>query len=62
MLDMVAAACAGGDETGKPVGVCGESAGDPYLALVLAGLGVASLSMAPSKVPAVKPCPVAAQP
>ncbi|WP_284329425.1 putative PEP-binding protein [Demequina litorisediminis] len=62
VLDMVAAACAGGDETGKPVGVCGESAGDPYLALVLAGLGVASLSMAPSKVPAVKPCPVAAQP
>ncbi|MFV0287641.1 MAG: phosphoenolpyruvate--protein phosphotransferase, partial [Demequina sp.] len=54
VLDMVATACAGGDETGKPVGVCGESAGDPYLALVLAGLGVASLSMAPSKVPAVK--------
>ncbi|MFV0634474.1 phosphoenolpyruvate--protein phosphotransferase [Demequina sp.] len=54
VLDVVAAACAGGAETGKPVGVCGESAGDPYLALVLAGLGVASLSMAPSKVPAVK--------
>ncbi len=54
VLDMVAAACAGGAETGKPVGMCGESAGDPYLALALAGLGVASLSMAPSKVPAVK--------
>ncbi|WP_062310938.1 phosphoenolpyruvate--protein phosphotransferase [Demequina rhizosphaerae] len=54
VLDVVAAACDGGTATGKPVGVCGESAGDPLLALVLAGLGVSSLSMAPSKVPAVK--------
>ncbi|WP_062318013.1 phosphoenolpyruvate--protein phosphotransferase [Demequina maris] len=54
VLDVVAAACAGGAEHGKPVGVCGESAGDPLLALVLAGLGVSSLSMAPKKVPAVR--------
>ncbi|WP_062461731.1 phosphoenolpyruvate--protein phosphotransferase [Demequina soli] len=54
VLDVVAAACAGGAWAGKPVGVCGESGGDPLLALVLAGLGVASLSMAPSKVPAVR--------
>ncbi|WP_296665071.1 phosphoenolpyruvate--protein phosphotransferase [Demequina sp.] len=54
VIDVVAAACAGGEATGKPVGVCGESAGDPYLALVLTGLGVGSLSMAPKKVPAVK--------
>ncbi len=54
VLDVVAAACEGGAATSKPIGVCGESAGDPYLALVLAGLGVASLSMAPSKVPAVR--------
>ncbi|WP_062389322.1 phosphoenolpyruvate--protein phosphotransferase [Demequina iriomotensis] len=54
VLDVVAAACSGGAETGKPVGVCGESAGDPLLALVLAGLGVSSLSMAPTKVPAVR--------
>ncbi|MEO5743279.1 MAG: putative PEP-binding protein, partial [Terracoccus sp.] len=33
---------------------CGESAGDPLLALVLVGLGVSSLSMAPSKVPVVR--------
>ena len=39
---------------GRPIGVCGESAGDPLLALVLAGLGVSSLSMAPSKVPVVR--------
>jgi phosphotransferase system enzyme I (PtsI) len=36
------------------MGVCGESAGDPLLALVLVGLGVSSLSMAPSKVPIVR--------
>ena len=39
---------------GKPVGVCGEAAGSPALALVLVGLGVSSLSMAPGKVPAVR--------
>lgn len=33
---------------GKPVGVCGEAAADPELAAVLVGLGVTSLSMAPS--------------
>ena len=38
----------------SPIGVCGESAGDPLLALVLVGLGVSSLSMAPSKVPIVR--------
>ncbi len=35
---------AGGQEA-KPVGVCGEAAADPALAVVLAGLGVATLSM-----------------
>jgi phosphotransferase system enzyme I (PtsI) len=33
---------------GKPVGVCGEAAADPDLAIVLVGLGATSLSMAPS--------------
>lgn len=54
VLDLVAATCAGGAATGTPVGVCGEAAGDPLLALVLVGLGVSSLSMAPSKVPMVR--------
>ncbi|GAB3586868.1 phosphoenolpyruvate--protein phosphotransferase [Calidifontibacter terrae] len=54
VLDVVAAACAGGQLRDKPVGVCGESGGDPLLALVLVGLGVSSLSMAPSKVPMVR--------
>ncbi|MEO9014466.1 MAG: phosphoenolpyruvate--protein phosphotransferase [Terrimesophilobacter sp.] len=31
----------------KPVGVCGEAAADPLLAVVLVGLGVTSLSMSP---------------
>ncbi len=54
VLDVVAAACEGASQSGVPIGVCGESAGDPLLALVLAGLGVSSLSMAPSKVPVVR--------
>jgi phosphotransferase system enzyme I (PtsI) len=54
VLDVVAAACDGARHAGVPIGVCGESAGDPLLALVLAGLGVSSLSMAPSKVPVVR--------
>ncbi len=54
VLDLIATACAGASKTGKPMGVCGESAGDPLLALVLTGLGVSSLSMAPSKVGMVR--------
>jgi phosphotransferase system enzyme I (PtsI) len=37
-----------GRETGKPVGICGEAAADPLLAVVLVGLGATSLSMAPT--------------
>lgn len=36
-----------GQASGKPVGVCGEAAADPQLAVVLIGLGVTSLSMSP---------------
>lgn len=54
VLDLVAEACLGGRQHGKPVGVCGESAGDPLMALVLTGLGVTSLSMAPSRVALVR--------
>jgi phosphoenolpyruvate-protein phosphotransferase/dihydroxyacetone kinase phosphotransfer subunit len=45
LIDMVGRA---GAASGKPVGVCGEAAADPLLALVLAGLGMSSLSMAPT--------------
>ncbi len=54
LLDLVAATAAAGRERGKPVGVCGEMAGDPLLALVLTGLGVTSLSMAPASVADVR--------
>jgi phosphotransferase system enzyme I (PtsI) len=37
-----------GRRTGKPVGICGEAAADPLLAVVLVGLGATSLSMAPT--------------
>ena len=42
-----------GEKAVKPVGVCGEAAGDPGLAVVLVGLGVNSLSMTPRSLPAV---------
>ena len=54
VLDLIAAACDGGRDQGRPIGVCGEAAADPLLALVLTGLGVSSLSMAPTRVPAVR--------
>src|SRR5690625_7145950 len=46
-----------GEEAQRPVGVCGEAAGDPGLAGVLVGLGVSSLSMAPRSLPAVARVP-----
>ena len=52
LLDLVALTCAGAGEL--PVGVCGEAAADPHLAVVLVGLGVRSLSMAPRAVAAVR--------
>jgi phosphoenolpyruvate-protein phosphotransferase (PTS system enzyme I) len=45
VIEMVTTAAA---PSGKPVGVCGEAAADPLLALVLAGLGMSSLSMGPA--------------
>ncbi|WP_273653938.1 phosphoenolpyruvate--protein phosphotransferase [Cellulomonas fimi] len=54
VLDLVDATARAGQELHKPVGVCGESASDPVLALVLVGLGVTSLSMSAGAVPAVR--------
>ncbi len=39
---------------GKPVGVCGEMAGDPLLTPLLVGLGVSQLSMIPNSILHVK--------
>jgi phosphotransferase system enzyme I (PtsI) len=43
-----------GSGSKRPVGVCGEAASDPTLALVLVGLGITSLSMAPVCIPDVR--------
>ncbi|WP_300266610.1 phosphoenolpyruvate--protein phosphotransferase [Microbacterium sp.] len=48
VLRLVAEVGAAGARTGKPVGICGEAAADPLLAVVLVGLGATSLSMAPA--------------
>jgi phosphoenolpyruvate-protein phosphotransferase (PTS system enzyme I) len=54
VLDLVAATARAGVQAGKPVGVCGESAGDPLMALVLTGLGITSLSMSPASTATVR--------
>src|SRR5690606_16509346 len=48
VLRLVAMLGAAGRATGTPVGVCGEAAADPQLAVVLVGLGATSLSMTPA--------------
>ncbi|NRQ37232.1 phosphoenolpyruvate--protein phosphotransferase [Nonomuraea sp. NN258] len=54
LLRLVEMCARAGLAAGKPVGVCGEAAGDPRLAPLLVGLGVTSLSMAPVCVPVVR--------
>ncbi|SCK08433.1 phosphoenolpyruvate--protein phosphotransferase [Streptomyces sp. WMMB 322] len=48
LLDLIRMAAEAGARQDRPVGVCGEAAADPALAVVLVGLGVTSLSAAPS--------------
>lgn len=43
-----------GARSGTPVGVCGEAAADPALAVVLVGLGVTTLSMSASAIADVR--------
>jgi phosphoenolpyruvate-protein kinase (PTS system EI component) len=54
VLRLIAAVTRAGAGHGRWVGVCGELAGDPAAAAVLAGLGVDELSMAAPQIPAVK--------
>jgi phosphotransferase system enzyme I (PtsI) len=54
LLSLIALCTAAGAAVGRPVGVCGEAAADPDVAVVLAGLGATSLSMTPSAIPAVR--------
>jgi phosphotransferase system enzyme I (PtsI) len=50
VLQLVATTAAAGRRTGKSVGVCGEAAADPLLAVALIGMGITSLSMAAAAV------------
>ena len=54
LLHLLAKVGRAGEGLGQPVGVCGEAASDPLLAVVLVGLGVTGLSMAPPALPAVR--------
>lgn len=54
VLRAISQAAHAAGELGKPIGVCGESAANPQLAAVLLGLGVSSLSMAPSAIAEVR--------
>ena len=48
VLRLIREVGAAGRVNGKPVGICGEAAADPLLAVVLVGLGATTLSMAPT--------------
>lgn len=54
VLRSISIAARSAAQISKPVGVCGEAAANSYLAAVLVGLGVSSLSMAPSALPEVR--------
>ncbi len=54
LIRTLARIAAGGENGGFSVGVCGESASDPAFAVVLAGLGISSVSVSRSQVAAVR--------
>ena len=54
VLRLIAQAAEAANRAGIPIGVCGELAGVPAAALLLAGLGLNELSMAPASIPIVK--------
>lgn len=54
VLKLIEATAQAGQKLGKPVGVCGESAANPLMSLVLVGMGVTSLSMSSSALSVVR--------
>ncbi|PPL20017.1 phosphoenolpyruvate--protein phosphotransferase [Microterricola pindariensis] len=54
VLRLIAEVGAAGRASGKPVGICGEAAADPLLAVVLVGLGATTLSMSPAAIADVR--------
>ncbi|MBV7295292.1 phosphoenolpyruvate--protein phosphotransferase [Corynebacterium sp. TAE3-ERU12] len=53
VLRLIDMTCRSGKDLDTPVGVCGEAAADPLMAVVLVGLGVTSLSAAATALPGV---------
>ncbi|MEX2382488.1 MAG: phosphoenolpyruvate--protein phosphotransferase [Opitutales bacterium] len=54
LLELLKRIIDAGRETGKPVSLCGELAGDPQYVPLLIGLGLRTLSMNPEAIPLVK--------
>jgi phosphotransferase system enzyme I (PtsI) len=54
VLRLIGQAAEAATRAGIPIGVCGELAGVPNAAPLLAGLGIHELSMAPAAIPLVK--------
>jgi len=54
VLRLISEVVSAARRAGRPVGICGDMAGDPVMAPLLIGLGVRELSMAPSRLPVVK--------
>ncbi len=54
VLNSIAQVARVANEAGKPIGVCGEMAGDPLMLPLLVGLGVTELSMIPASILPVK--------
>lgn len=54
VLNSIAQVARAGIKASKPVGICGEMAGDPALTPLLVGFGITQLSMTASNIPLVK--------
>ncbi|MEO7913380.1 MAG: phosphoenolpyruvate--protein phosphotransferase [Roseiflexaceae bacterium] len=54
VLRLIALAAEAAQQAGIPIGICGELAGVPAATLLLAGLGLNELSMAPASIPLIK--------
>ncbi len=54
VIRIIVSVIEGAHRAGIPVAMCGEMAGDPLYALVLLGLGLDELSMAPHSIPVIK--------
>jgi phosphotransferase system enzyme I (PtsP) len=54
VLRALAQAISGAQRCGRPIGVCGEMAGDPAAVLLLLGMGVSNLSASVASLPRIK--------